>query len=448
MQVFADDGVSAFSGKGRAAFQRLQEFVEAGHADVVLAVDQDRISRDTIELLTFAVLCSKTATLWHTTNGSRIDPRRPDDYLQITIKGGVGHNESAVKSKRVAESVVRRRLLGKDIGGPRPFGFSLDRRSLVESEAALVREAHLLLLGGGTMYSVVKLFIDSGVPTVRGGAWAYPVAAKMMRRPRNAALAVTEDGSVYPLTQHPAIVSREDHEAVVALLSTGKKTGRRPAHLASGTVARCGSCGAPMRYSGQKGMYRCVAGNSGLRLADGLVHASAKVADVDRAIITEVVPALMARMLKGDPSDQGAATRLLVARRAELERQRDAAQELWTVPGANRAKLRATLADLDNEVKALDVQILDARLHGAVAIQTIARKLIEGTDDSQLGAQFTERWAAMELDEQRDLVRALLEVRIHPVSVAKQMKLATDANGNSDFVVTREGPDRISIKRI
>jgi hypothetical protein len=118
------------------------------------------------------------------------------------------------------------------------------------------------------------------------------------------------------------------------------------------------------------------------------------------------------------------------------------------VPGANRAKLRETLADLAKEVEALEAQILDARLHGAVAIQTIARKLIEGTTDSRLGAQFAERWAAMPLEEQRDLVRALLDVRIHPVSVAKEWKIVTRADGTSEVVVMREGPDRISLRRI
>jgi site-specific DNA recombinase len=318
--VFTDDGVSAYSGKKRPDWARLASGIERGSFDLILAVAEDRFARNAAEKIGLQVACAKRSVRWHTLGGGLVDPATAGGALMSTITAGIAQYESQIKSERVAASVVRRRLEGSDVGGPRPFGFSIDRRSLVEPEAALVREAHALLLGSGTMYAVVKLFIESGVQTVRGGAWSYPVAAKIMRRPRNAALAVTEDGTTYPLTQHPSIVSREDHEAAVALLSTGKKTGRRPAHLASGNVARCGSCGAPTRYSGQKGIYRCVAGNNGLRLADGLVHASAKVEEVDRQIVAEVVPALMARMARGDANDSGAATRLLVAQRAELAR--------------------------------------------------------------------------------------------------------------------------------
>lgn len=102
----------------------------------MLAVDEDRFSRDTIELLTFASACIPGHVLLHTCNGSRIDPSKPNDFLLLTMKGALAQNESAVKSERVKTSVVRRCLAGRDVGGPRPFGSSVDRHSLVEPEVA------------------------------------------------------------------------------------------------------------------------------------------------------------------------------------------------------------------------------------------------------------------------------------------------------------------------
>jgi DNA invertase Pin-like site-specific DNA recombinase len=412
--VYADDGISAFSGKDRPAWRELHGAILAGDGDIVLAVDMDRFSRDTIELLTFAVLCAKQGARWHTANGSRVDPSKPDDYLQITIKGGVSHNESAVKSERVKASVVRRRLAGRDIGGPRPFGFTKDRRELVESEAELVREGHRLVLGGASTYAVVKAFINSGVPPVHAEHWSFNIVKKVLTRPRNAALAVTADGAEYELTEHPSIVSRDDHEAVVAALSTTQTFGRKPAHLASGGVALCGTCGSPMRYSGQKKSYRCIGSNSGLRPSDGQTHASILADVLDAKVRDAVVGKIRAGEL---PKRVAASQRELHLIREELADLTERSARIVDMRVDNlitkseaAAKLRP-LRTREDELQARQLHIGSQSALDRMLSQTMTYTIDTDIHSAGLlGARFD----ALTLDQQRELARGLLSVKVMP----------------------------------
>ena len=451
---YADDNISAYSGKTRPAWIELQHGIQSRRFDVILAVAEDRLARNSAEKIGFQVACAKVGIKWHTVAGGLVDPATAGGALMSTITAGIAQYESQVKSERVAASVVRRRLAGRDIGGPRPFGFTTDRRSLIEVEAELVREGHRMLLSGASVYAVVKEFINSGVVPVKAQHWSYVIVRKIMTRPRNAARAVTVDGEVYELTEHPAIVSVEDHEAVVALLTgSAQPLGRKPQHLASGGVARCGTCGAPLRYSSQKGgLYRCTAANSGLGKIDGQVHASIRADLLDDSITTEIVPALAARLRRGQNGDAGGgAVRALILQRAELERQRDAAQELYTLPGANKAKVRASLASFSEQIEAIEARITDMHTSGSAAVRAIAAVLAgleEAVPGSALGAQFKEQWKAMPLEDRRALSRALLEVKIHPAAIARKLKVVTHSDRPAEVVIEREGPERIAIRRI
>jgi len=465
--VYSDDGISGFTGKYRPGWIALQHAIQSRTVDMILAVAEDRLARNTKEKDGFSFVCARNGVRWHTLGGGFLDPATAGGKLMATLTGGIAEYESAIKSERVAASVVRRRLEGRDIGGPRPFGFTVDRRSLIESEAELVRMGHRMLLEGKTVYTVLKAFYDSGVPTVKGGDWSYVIVHKILTRPRNAALAVTKEGEEYELTQHPAIVSRADHEAVTALLTpSGQPRGRKPQHLASGTVARCGVCGSPLRFSRQHGgIYRCNAANSSLKQSDGKTHPSVKAADLDARITTEIIPALMARLQRGDNGAGGdeSTVRILLAQRAEaqdaLTSAQDAMQEMWGMPGVNRPRLKSKVAAAAERVAELDEQITQARASGIGAVQDVATALIEMTgeriaegkytaegailDTFAAAAAFRTRWAAMSLEDKRDLARAVLEVKIYPASVARKVQIV-----EGEVVVVREGPERIAIRYI
>ncbi len=63
---FVDDGISAWKGKLRPSFVALVERVERGGVDVILAVEDSRLTRSTEESLLLQGACARMGTRWHT----------------------------------------------------------------------------------------------------------------------------------------------------------------------------------------------------------------------------------------------------------------------------------------------------------------------------------------------------------------------------------------------
>lgn len=91
------------------------------------------------------------------------------------------------------------------------------------------------------------------------------------------------------------------------------------------------------------------AANSGLGKINSRVHASVKAADLGAQITEDIVPSLAGRLRRGANGMTDAdemVMRNLLLQRAEIERQRDAAQDLYLLLGANKARVRVTLTVL------------------------------------------------------------------------------------------------------
>jgi hypothetical protein len=296
------------------------------------------------------------------------------------ITGAIAQYESDVKSERVKASVVRRRLAGRDIGGPRPFGFTTDRRSIIEPEATLVREGAARLLRGDSLYSIIRFFD------------------------------------------------------------------------ASGGVVHC-RCGSHMRYSSQRGgFYRCNASNSGLLHSSPGPHASIKADYLDGILPGLAFESLMKRVREGDiaTADEAAP---YIADRAALIEQRTVAQDIALMPGADIAHVRRQLAQIAAKLEELDARIIRARTAHSASVQEVAAALVAAVEASDVRdvpelfrnvsiarVAFDKAWARLTLMEQRDLIRATLDVRVNPDSIAEKL-----AMGDGEIVTVREGPQRLEI---
>lgn len=463
---FSDDGVSGWASKVRLGWIELDRAVRAGQVDVVLAVAEDRFTRSAEVKTGFQAACAKAKVTWHTIAGGNVNPATAGGKLLSTITGGIAEYESDLKSERVAASVVRRRLEGRDITGPRPFGWTADRRSLMPAEAELVRLGHQMVLDGHTTYAIAKAFRASGVPPVKGGMWSPRNIYVQLLRPRNAGFVKDAEGNEYDVPDMPGIVSREDHEAVVAALTANRDTsGRKPQHLASGRVAQCGVCGSGLTYKSRKGVpaYRCSRSKIGQE-GDGRRHAFIGSDELDHRIRLEVFRALKQRLRdESDPASDGAEVRALVIQRAELDRQRAAAQEVALMPGADMQLARRTIAQLASQIAEVSAQILDARTVGIGAVQEVAQVMLDALSASEdassesdalvgvlasaasASAVFNKRWAALSLDEQRDLALSLIDVKVYPEREARQTLLVPTEDGQVEVRVLREGPERVTV---
>jgi hypothetical protein len=161
-------------------------------------------------------------------------------------------HESEHKANRQKAQIIEAAKSGRRHGFC-PYGW----RS--PEEAEVVREMVARLLAGDSLRSIALDLNARGIATVRGGEWSVQQVKQVAARASNAGLR-THRGAVVADGQWPALISTDDHERVVRLLSDpARKTarhGRR--HLLSG-IARCGRCGGAMRHASSNGrdIYKC-----------------------------------------------------------------------------------------------------------------------------------------------------------------------------------------------
>ncbi|WP_201466002.1 recombinase family protein [Janibacter melonis] len=237
--TYRDDGVSAYKkGVVRPQYERMKEELAAGAFDVLVAVAQDRLTREKWEPYLLAQTCDEHGVRWHTVAEGVIDFETDTmGGVRVGFTGSQNTAESQNKSRRATAANAHRRAAGLPISGPRPFGFEVDRIRHRQDEADEIRWAYSVILGGGSLYAVLKEWNARGVlPSTQADApdalarlsteisrreeiglavtpamekrrarlamlaeeppgWSYATLQQLLRRARNAAL-VEYDGQV------------------------------------------------------------------------------------------------------------------------------------------------------------------------------------------------------------------------------------------------------------
>jgi hypothetical protein len=321
-----------------------------------------------------------------------------------------------VKAERVARAAEDRAHRGKP-NGTVPYGYrrryttdpdgaptgSVD--VIHEPEAAVVREIVGRLLDGETVGGITADLNRRNVPppgaahrirrrspTNRDGSrWGRTSVRKLAMRATNAGLR-THRGVVVGRGQWEPIVTQEQHDAVVGLLTgptrptNGGESTRK--HLLSFGVGECGVCGTRLRVAAKQGnqLYVCDSprGCTGRRVewVDGLAE-QVMVATLQR----RDVRGLLAR---GD--GEGAKARL------HLDELRARMADASAAYAAGRLPLAALTAITDQ----LGPQIADAERSAAAArpMPAAVRGLVGGGDVAG-------RWQALGVAEKRTVMKAL-----------------------------------------
>jgi site-specific DNA recombinase len=426
--TYSDDGISAYSGKPRPGWLALKADLRAGKFDVILAVSEDRFARNSEEKIVFQVEAARAKVRWHTISGGRVDPATAGGGLMATITGAIAEYESGNKKERLRQRFDSEIAAGRPLWGVRPFGFeNVGGRvgALHEAEAASIREAHRMILEGGTLYGVQQYLNSNGILTSRGNRWSYATVRQMMLRTRNAGV-ITHHGEAIA-GDHPAIVSLEDHHRVVAILTDKSREtvpGPKPlTHFATGLLA-CGVCGSPMRtaHTGGKTFYKC----SRKIAADG--HGERHVAImadiIDARIKSAVLEAFLGGRVTTDrKSGSGTILGRVRAELAELRRRREQAQEIAMLPGADLAHLKGILAEFQTDEARLVTELNELVSQSAadsMLTDLVSRIKVEGEGDSpdlfaaHSGPELGRRWDALAIEHKRELIRGLLRIVVGP----------------------------------
>jgi site-specific DNA recombinase len=395
-----------------------------------------------------------------------IDPADEDDEFFSYMRGWIGRREQTQKIKRLRERFQERRDEGMPLWGNRPFGFELDRLTHREDEAAELRWAYDRILAGASIYSIIKSWNERGIETSanrdrrekreRGEevawdirnkkrrekgepevkepiGWSYATVQQMLKRPRNAGLMEVGGEILY---DHPVkwerIVDLDSWNEVRGLLSDSSRAGsvNREARWLCSALARCGVCGDVMRSGrgsdrhGSTTVYRCTR-KQRTAISDGQRHTAVKTKDLDPLVRGAVISTFLLGPTSAMPSEAAsvAEVRRIQARLREVRDGLRDVNELVGTPGFRPALMKKRAAELSGEETALAAQLEEharSSAHAAKIVESRAA-LFRGKGEgvslanaARLKAELSERFDALPLEQQRTLVRSLLEITVYP----------------------------------
>lgn len=365
----------------------------ASDADVVVAVDLDRLLRDVRDLSVLIDTGKKVVTV-----DGEIDLSTADGEFRATMLAGIARFEVRRKSERQRRANERRASRGEWVGGRRPFGFEEDGVTVRHEEAEAIRDGFAAYLAGSSLTSIARDWHERGFMTGQGGQWERTAVRAVLRNPRYVGRVrhrgeIVTDADGKPVqAAWPALVDENTWEQAQALLagSMGRSTGAQG--LLTG-VAVCGICNSPVHAGGgaRKGVraYRC----------SGSLGHFARMAEPVDAYVDELV-----------------ARRLAMPDAASLAHAADASPEVRAEVQALRARRDVVLptALADGDLTAAQVKAATERLNARLRV--LEAQLADAGRAKALGEVVgsAERYRELPIARRRQIIDLLVGVRLLP----------------------------------
>lgn len=248
--TFSDNDVSASTGVVRPGYQALLRAIDEGTVRHLVIWHPDRLHRSPKELESFIDLVERRSTTIDTVSAGAYDLTTPSGRMVARVVGAMARYEGEQKSQRMRSARIQAARDGKPapMNSRRCFGYSADGLSLVDSEAAIVRQVAADLLSGQPMMTVLAWLRAQGVTTTLGGSWKLTPLVQLLTNPRLAGYRVLY-GQRYE-GSWPTILTIPEHNALVAMLTKPKAlrvSGVTPKTALLPGIAICGHCGAKLQ---------------------------------------------------------------------------------------------------------------------------------------------------------------------------------------------------------
>lgn len=421
VDVLADNDRSAsrYAKGGRPAWEQVKQAIAGGTVDVLVTWEASRAGRDLAAYTELRDLCAQHRVSW-AYSGTVYDLDERADRFRTGLDALVAEDESARTSERIRRATRAAARAGRP-HGRRLYGYrriydphtaELIGQEPDPDEAPIIREAARRFLAGESARSIANDYNARGVPTPHSGRWDLTRIRRILTNPSYNAKR-THKGQIVGPADWPPILDDDTFSTLAARFADpSRRTTRRSpkVRLLSG-VARCGVCGAPMRYAKQGGYEDRTTGRRRTeRLTyscSGDNHCTARDLRQLEAYVTAVVLERLARpdardTIAGAHPDPAAEEAMREA--VELRARLGDATEQFTA-GALTA---ATLARIESS---LLPQIQDAERRARVAgLPTVAADVAIADDPAAV-------WDGLADEQQREVIRALLEVVVLPVKV-------------------------------
>lgn len=397
-KVWGDPGKSGFKNVHRAEYERAVHAVVTGEVGTLATWKLDRLSRKgagKIGTLLDDVAYAGGRLFFLQDN---LDSSEGGHRMVIVMVSEQARSESMNTSLRVRSKNEHAVAKGLPVGGRPRFGYQPGNRKANLTEAVEVRRLFSDFLDGA---SIRALGIRMG--------WRSRRVRDTLTNPSYAGYVLRGDERFEAAEEVDRIIEREVFERVQAVLQApGRRTspGATIRHIASG-IARCGICDGPLSYR-----------NNYLCLRD-LGHPTIKKDFLEDRIREEMIAALIYGPRK-DALPGAARIHDIDVRATELIRSKS---ELLSGVrfGVQMSDIAPQLREADRELG--DLQAERDQLQGQTVQSSLLRDLRHSLVDAQtrrvdmsvaaeLHRTVGERYNALSLDQQRELVRGYLQVHV------------------------------------
>jgi site-specific DNA recombinase len=380
----------------RPGFREALDLLAAGQADGLIAHDLDRAVRDPRDLEDLIdVVESRSPRIPVESVTGSLKLANDGDVTMARVLVAVANKSSRDTGRRVARARLRQAMEGAYGGGRRPFGFEADGRTQRPDEAAEIVRAADALLAGVSLRQVTLSLRNRNIPTVTGRPWDPAAVRDMLRRPRNAGIAVYR-GEEVGRGSWEAVLPEEQWRAVVALLNDPSRRtspGNTPRWLGSG-VYICGLCGNTMRVQSpgkRRPTYRC-------RTSAHLMRSAPRLDEfVEEVLVQRLSQQDIAPSLARKDADTGAAETEAAAIRVRLTE----AGDLWESGTLTAAEYKLRSARLRERLAQIEAQL--------------ATEMTRSPLDDVVGAEDVRTvWDGLDLGRKRAILQALAVVTVLP----------------------------------
>jgi len=375
--VYPDNDVSAYSGKKRPEWDRLNADISDGLVDAIACWHVDRLTRSPRELEDVIDLHDQHGIQLATCTGE-IDLSTPTGRFIARALGAAARHEAEHKAERQRRQLRQAAQTGSPHGGQRGYGYTPDRTEVIEAEASVIREFARRALAGEPLNEMAHDLNARGIPTSTGRAWSRSalklvlISARISGRREYRPTDSYEPGHKPLLGEitatgcWPAIISVEESDRLRALLTAPERTKyarRSRRYLLSGIFA-CGRCGTHMvgREHYETGRPRYICQREASRPGCGRITVFTDLADTearDRILtVLEHSPGMLDRLLAKHqahttgPAGEDPATVL-----REIDEQRDELAATWAAGEITRKEWATAKRVLDDRAAKISGRI-------------------------------------------------------------------------------------------
>lgn len=299
-EIYADEGLSAFSEDARPALTRLLADVRTKRYQALVVHKLDRFFRR-LKLLIGTVEDLETQKCAFISVSEQIDFTTPAGRMMLANLGSFAEYYSRNLSAETMKGLRGKARAGNWVG-PTPYGYDRHERTLIpNADAPTVQQIFARYASGvHSFHSLADYLNDAGLTThdwrsQTRGRFGRENIRGILRNP--AYVGMVRCKEVLAPGNHPALVDQATWDRCQQLLTerttkpgvtSVRGDGLRPGRLLSGLV-RCAACDAPMwlHTSQHNEYYRC-AGRDHRTCQVGFVRADrieAQALDVARAIV-------------------------------------------------------------------------------------------------------------------------------------------------------------------